>query len=254
LKFASNASQRISEHTGADHIDPLRIKKLYKKFLSELSNSRIIALSLERSSYKWLIGRKIYDPETAIKLDGKKFKEMAIKIRDENLAMMQDPNYTKEISPYMFQPKGSTNIKTVLTVSITGPIGMPMEEAVYPPVNTSDGTKMNAMNDYVIKMSKDELPPSEAFWSLTLYDEVNGFFIPNDRKKYSVGKNAGFVLNDKGGIEIYVAAEQPEGVPSENWLPINREDLDLNLILRSYVTDLEKYKTWKAPVAVKIEK
>lgn len=196
---------------------------------------------------------KVYDTETAIKLDGKKFKEMAMMVRDENLAMMLDPNASKDFSTYMFQPKGSANFKTVLNVSITGPIGMPMEEAVYPPVNTSDGTKMNAMNEYVITMSKDELPPSGAFWSITLYDEADGFFIPNDRKKYSVGKNAGFVLNDEGGMEIYVAAEQPKGVPLENWLPINRQDLNLNLILRSYVTDLAKYKTWKPPVAVKIE-
>jgi hypothetical protein len=36
-----------------------------------------------------------------------------------------------------------------------------------------------------------------------------GFFIPNDRKKYSIGENAGMKLNEEGGIEIYIAAEQP---------------------------------------------
>ena len=82
---------------------------------------------------------------------------------------------------------------------------------------------------------------------------MNGFFIPNELGKYSVGKNAGYKLNKKGGIEIYIAAEQPEGVPEENWLPINREDLDLNLILRSYVPDLERLKSWQAPTAEKIE-
>ncbi|UCF95622.1 MAG: DUF1214 domain-containing protein, partial [Desulfobacterales bacterium] len=29
------------------------------------------------------------------------------------------------------------------------------------------------------------MPPAKAFWSVTLYDMQNGFFIPNDRKKYS---------------------------------------------------------------------
>jgi hypothetical protein len=195
---------------------------------------------------------KTFDPETAIKIDGKKLRDVSLKVRDEYLAMMQDPVELGKLIPMMFQPKGTPNLGTLLLMSITGPIGMPMEEAVYPAVNTSDGTPMNAMNDYVIKMTKDELPPSGAFWSITLYDEANGFFIPNDRKKYSVGKNAGYVLNKEGGIDIYIAAEKPEGVPAENWLPINREDLDLNLILRSYETDLEKYKTWKAPVAQKL--
>jgi hypothetical protein len=98
-------------------------------------------------------------------------------------------------------------------------------------------------------MTKDELPPAGAFWSLTLYDVKNGFFIPNDRKKYSVGENAGMKLNAEGGIEIYVAAEKPSGVPEENWLPINRKDEDMDIVLRVYVPDLEKMKTWKAPKA-----
>jgi hypothetical protein len=38
-------------------------KKQYRAFLSAVSNARIMALALERSSYSWLIGRKLYDPE-----------------------------------------------------------------------------------------------------------------------------------------------------------------------------------------------
>jgi hypothetical protein len=54
---------------------------------------------------------------------------------------------------------------------------------------------MNALNDYVIRMTADGLPPANAFWSTTLYDTANGFFIPNDHKKYSIGENAGMKLN-----------------------------------------------------------
>jgi len=56
-------------------------------------------------------------------------------------------------------------------------------------------------------------------------------------------------LNASGGIEIHIAAKQPKGVPAENWLPITREDLDLDVIMRVYEPDLEKMKTWKAPKA-----
>jgi len=38
-------------------------------------------------------------------------------------------------------------------------------------------------------------------------------------------------------------------VPAENWLPITREDLGIGVIMRVYVPDMEKYKTWKAPKA-----
>jgi hypothetical protein len=101
-------------------------------------------------------------------------------------------------------------------------------------------------------MSKDEMPPARAFWSVTLYDSKNGFFIPNEQKKYSVGENAGFQLDEDDGIEIHIAAEKPEGVPDENWLPINRQDEALDLVMRIYAPDLEKMKTWQAPKAEKL--
>lgn len=108
------------------------------------------------------------------------------------------------------------------------------------------------MHDYVVRMTKDELPPAKAFWSLTLYDLDQGFFMPNDRKKYSVGENGGMKLDKDGGITIYIAAEKPEDVPDENWLPIERKDQDLSPQLRLYVPDLEKMKAWKAPRAERI--
>jgi hypothetical protein len=59
-------------------------------------------------------------------------------------------------------------------------------------------------------------------------------------------------LSDEGGIDIYIAAEKPVGVPDENWLPIERKDLGLNIILRVYAPDLEKMKSWQAPKAEKL--
>jgi hypothetical protein len=59
-------------------------------------------------------------------------------------------------------------------------------------------------------------------------------------------------MNEDGGIEIYIAAEKPEGVPEENWLPIPREDLALSPQMRVYVPDLEKMKTWHAPQAERL--
>jgi len=93
------------------------------------------------------------------------------------------------------------------------------------------------------------MPPAKAFWSITLYDTKNGFFVPNERKKYSVDENARMKLNDKGDIDIYIAAKKPKGVPEENWLPINRKDEGIGTIMRIYVPDLEKIKTWQPPKA-----
>ena len=195
---------------------------------------------------------KAYDAGQVATIDGARLRAAAEKVQRQWLEGMLDEQNLTRLQAFMFQPKGKTNLETVLAVSIVGPIGVPREEAVYPAITTADGQQMNALHDYVIRMTKDELPPTRAFWSLTLYDLDNGFFIPNDRKKYSVGENGGMKLNADGGIEIYVAAEQPAGVPAENWLPIERKDEDLNLIMRIYVPDLEKMKAWTPPEAEKV--
>ena len=166
---------------------------------------------------------------------------------------MGDPEYAASFINDLFQPKGEMASLPMLAQSIVGPIGQPRAEALYPPIASADGTPLNAMNDYVIRMAKDELPPATAFWSATLYDTENGFFMPNDRKKYSVGENAGMKLDADGGIAIYIAAERPEGVPEENWLPLARGDYGVDVIMRLYAPDLERFATWTPPKAEIVE-
>jgi len=38
----------------------------------------------------------------------------------------------------------------------------------------------------------------------------------------------------------------------EEWLPINRKDEDIDIVVRIYVPDLEKMKTWTPPKAEKV--
>jgi hypothetical protein len=200
-----------------------------------------------------IVPGKTYDPSKVAKIDGKEFRKIAQQVQQSEMARTQDPAVTREHGMSLFQPKGKIPLHILVMQSVVGPIGLPATEAMYKPVVTPGGKPMNAQNDYVIRMSKDQLPPAKAFWSMTLYDMKNGFFIPNDRKKYSVGENAGMKLNADGGIEVYVAAQKPEGVPEENWLPINRKDENLDIVLRVYVPDLEKMKTWETPKAERVD-
>jgi hypothetical protein len=194
---------------------------------------------------------KTYDPDAVARIDGKKFSDTAKRIAEEAIAIWASP----EGNPYVndvFKPKGEMKLDAMVVQSAYGPIGLPSHQAVYPGLSTTDGKAMNAQQDYVIRMTKDEMPPAKAFWSVTLYDSQNGFFIPNDHMKYSVGENAGFKLDKDGGIEIHIAAQRPNDVPAENWLPINRKDEALDIIMRIYAPDLEKMKTWTAPKAEKL--
>ncbi len=195
---------------------------------------------------------KTYDPDTAPEIDGAALRAVAQEIAVGELAKFADQDWLDENLTGLFQPKGKITLEAQTFQSVAGPIGQPADQALYPAILTEDGSTMNAMHDYEIVMTAEELPPVNAFWSTTLYENETGFFIPNDRFKYSVGENAGFKLNDDGGIRIVVAAEQPEGVPEENWLPINRADINLDIIMRLYAPDLERYESWSAPIAQRL--
>ena len=193
-----------------------------------------------------------YDPTRVADIDGALFREVAESTASRQLAFMIDPDDLAEGILNLFLPKGQMTLDLLVFQSVVGPIGQPAVEAIYPPISAIDGKPMNAMHDYVVRMKRDDLPPAKAFWSVTLYDTANGFFIPNDRKKYSVGENGGFKLDNDGGIAIHIAAKKPDGVPEENWLPINRGDYGIDLIMRVYEPDLERYKSWTPPRAERV--
>jgi len=195
---------------------------------------------------------KAFDPGNVMTIDGAKLASRAREIIAESQVIWNDPKRNIYLNE-LFKPKGQISLEAMVLQSAYGPIGLPSDQAVYPGIGTSDGEPMNAQYDYVIRMSRDEMPPAKAFWSVTLYDAANGFFIPNDRKKYSVGENAGMKMDKEGGIAIYIAAEKPQGVPEENWLPISRKDEALDVVMRIYAPDPEKMKTWEGPKAARIE-
>ena len=191
--------------------------------------------------------RQTFEASKVAKLDSALYREVSAEVAKQALAGQSDPVIQARILPQLFLPKGHIDLETEIFQSVVGPIGQPAYQARYIPVATTDGKPMNALNDYAMRMSKDELPPATAFWSLTLYDLKDGFFIPNEPKKYSVGENAGYQLDTDGGISIYVSAAKPAGVPEENWLPTNRQDIGINGMFRVYAPDVEKMRTWKTP-------
>ena len=190
---------------------------------------------------------RTYDPAQVADIDHERLAEIAEKVYAESIAIWNEPanpNLTK-----VFLPKGSMTLEPMVVQSCVGPIGQPYDQAQYPGIGTADGSPMMANKHYVIRMTEEELPPAKAFWSVTLYDSRKGLFIPNDHYKYSVGENGGMKLDASGGMEMHIAAEKPEGVPAENWLPSGGKDEQLDIIMRVYAPDIEAMKAWTAPKA-----
>src|SRR4029077_18547881 len=84
------------------------------------------------------------------------------------------------------------------------------------------GARLNGANRYTVTFPKDQTPPVNGFWSLTLYNEHH-FFLPNDLKRYSLGtKNKTLKLNPDGSLTLYVQADPPPEAQHDNWRPSPR--------------------------------
>jgi hypothetical protein len=98
-----------------------------------------------------------------------------------------------------------------------GPVTVP-QEAMYWWANTDGaGHALSGTHDYAMHFPPGGLPPSDAFWSLTMGDAKN-YYVPNPNNRYSVGDRSGLVPNADGSVDIYLQHTAPAGHES-NWLP-----------------------------------
>ena len=107
-----------------------------------------------------------------------------------------------------------------------------VQEAAYW-TTTVDGAggKLNGQHDYVLHFPAGQLPPNDAFWSLTMNDVV-GHMVRNPIDRYSLGSRSDLTPNDDGSIDIYMQRMAPAGHES-NWLPAPAGNF--KLMLRAYL-------------------
>jgi hypothetical protein len=76
---------------------------------------------------------------------------------------------------------------------------------------------LSGKHDYVIHFPAGQLPPNDAFWSLTMGDAHN-HFVTNPLNRYCVSDRSGLVPNPDGSVDIYIQNAAPKGRET-NWLP-----------------------------------
>jgi hypothetical protein len=97
------------------------------------------------------------------------------------------------------------------------------EDAVYPfNVADADGRPLRGENNYVLHFAKEQLPPVEAFWSVTMYD-AEGFPVANPINRFAIGDRDPLKYNDDGSLDIYLQHENPGKDRESNWLPAPKE-------------------------------
>jgi hypothetical protein len=98
-----------------------------------------------------------------------------------------------------------------------GPVNVP-QEAMYWWTNVDGaGHRLSGRHEYVLRFPPGDLPPNNAFWSLTMGDAGN-HFVANPIHRYSVGDRSGLLQNPDGSVDIYIQSFAPADYVS-NWLP-----------------------------------
>jgi hypothetical protein len=129
--------------------------------------------------------------------------------------------------------------------ALAGIYGNSPEEAVYPSYVTDpsgqpyDTSKFNY---------KGELPPVNAFWSVTMYDMKTRFLVENPLNRYLINSNMIPQLkkNPDGGVTLYLQHNSPGPKLESNWLPAPNGPM--GVVLRLYLPKPEVLTgKWVAP-------
>jgi hypothetical protein len=135
-------------------------------------------------------------------------------------------------------------------------------EAMYPITrvdgsgNKLDGSKHN----YTLTFAAGQLPPVNAFWSVTMYDGNTQLLIANPINRYLI--NAPMLpqlkKNADGSLTLYIQKNAPAGDQKANWLPA--PDGPIYLVMRLYWPKTEQPSilpagdgTWKPPAVMVAE-
>jgi hypothetical protein len=135
-----------------------------------------------------------------------------------------------------------------------GIYGNTAAEALYPVLtNDSTGAPLAGANKYTVTFAKDQLPPVNAFWSLTMYEMPQSLLVENPIQRYLINSPMlpSLVPNPDGSYTFYIQNESPGPDREANWLPAPKGPFQM--VLRLYWPKPDALNgTWKAPQAVKV--
>ena len=97
--------------------------------------------------------------------------------------------------------------------------GLAADEALYAMADyDSSREALHGSRNYVLHFDAGQLPPCDAFWSVSLYGE-DRFFVANPIDRHALGdRSRGLSFNADGSLDILIQHERP-GQRVSNWLP-----------------------------------
>jgi hypothetical protein len=88
--------------------------------------------------------------------------------------------------------------------------------------NAPDGSLLDgSKHKYTITFPKGQLPPVNAFWSVTMYDGKTQFLVANPLDRYLINSTmlGGMKFGADGSLTVYLQKDSPGKDKESNWLP-----------------------------------
>jgi len=128
-------------------------------------------------------------------------------------------------------------------------------DAVYPYTAVdSTGQKLTGENTYTLTFPKDQTPPVNGFWSITMYLIDQGWwFVPNPLNKFTVSLRNNPKFNTDGSLTLYLQNESPGAGKEANWLPAPKGEF-IPMLRMYWPKDSSPSilnGSWKAPPVVR---
>jgi hypothetical protein len=145
----------------------------------------------------------------------------APKIAQEKI-MAELKNLAPPVNGWTYSAKLGDYGTEYLTRALVTAIGLGAnrgQDAIYPTsVADAEGKPYDGANKYTVHFDKGQMPPVEAFWSMTMYD-ANYFFVPNKLNRYTLSSRDKFKTNPDGSVDLYIQNTSPGKDKEANWLP-----------------------------------
>lgn len=109
-----------------------------------------------------------------------------------------------------------------MTAAVLGIWGNSTHEAIYPSYYVdADGQPLDGAHRYTVRFAPGQLPPVNAFWSMTMYELPASLLVANRLNRYLLNSTMldDFVRDKDGGITLYLQHESPGKDKEPNWLP-----------------------------------
>jgi len=136
-----------------------------------------------------------------------------------------------------------------MTAAAIGIYGNSQMEAMYP-IYTIDsaGQKLDGANRYTLRFAPGQLPPVNAFWSLTMYELPASLLVANPLNRYLLNSPmlSQFKRDADDELTFYIQNESPGADKESNWLPAPKGPF--MCVMRLYWPQPEAIEgTWSPP-------